>query len=144
MSGENYSTFPAWGRVKQGSTATMRVLVFIAALLALLKLGYQEYLFRVSTRDVIVATYQERALANCQKQAKTQGIAGMLSNWTKPSSVSLVIGKSSIDVYVWEINNAMWNARYRNPYLHIVADERSSSVYCEYDILNGSAVVQRL
>lgn len=130
--------------IERQPAADMRVLVIIGAMLALLKLGYQEYLFRVSTRDVIVATYQERALSNCQKQAKSQGIAGVLSNWTKPSSVSLVIGKSGIDVSFWEINNAMWNARYRNPYLHIVADERSSSVYCEYDILNGSAVVQRL
>ncbi|KAB2851347.1 MAG: hypothetical protein F9K44_01875 [Hyphomicrobiaceae bacterium] len=122
----------------------MRALVVTAALLALLKVGYQEYLFRVSARDVIVATYQERAVSHCQKQARSQGIAGILSNWSKPSSVSLVIGKGGIDVQFWEINNAMWNARYRNPYLHIVADEKSSAIYCEYDILNGSAVVQRL
>jgi hypothetical protein len=122
----------------------MRNLVILVALLAAAKIGYQEYLFRVSAREVIVATYQERALQTCQKQAKGGNAAPHTTAWNKPSSVSLVIGKSNLDVYFWQINNSMWNARYRNPYLFIVAEEKPAYVFCEYDILNGAASVYRM
>ena len=122
----------------------MRNLVILVALLAALKVGYQEYLFRASARDVIVATYQERAVSACQRNAKGHNITAQNGAWTKPASVNLVIGKSNLDVYFWQINNSMWNARYKNPYLFIVAEERPAYVFCEYDILNGAASVYRM
>lgn len=126
----------------------MRKLVAFVLLLIAAKLGYQEYLFRVSTREVIVSTFQERAVQTCQRQTRasavTQSGTAPSSAWTRPSSVSLVIGKAGLDVQLWQINNAKWNARYRNPYLVIVADGSAAGMACEYDILNGAAQIYKL
>ena len=47
-------------------------------------------------------------------------------------------------MHLWQINSTQWNARYRNPYLLIIAERSAASLACEYDILNGSAQVYRL
>lgn len=126
----------------------MRKLVLLVVTLIAIKVGYQDYLFRASTREVIVSTFQERALQQCQRHARSNvvtptGSAPVVA-WNNPASVSLIIGKSSLDVYLWQINNTKWNARYRNPYLLIVAERSSSSLACEYDILAGSAQIFKL
>ena len=126
----------------------MRKLVAFVILLVAAKFGYQEYLYRAATRDVIVGMVQERALQQCQRQAKlsvvTPAGAAPANAWSRPASVALKIGKSGLDVYPWQINSAHWNARYRNPYLLIVAEPAASSLACEYDILNGAAQVYKL
>jgi hypothetical protein len=126
----------------------MRKLVAFVILLVAAKFGYHEYMYRAATREVIVGMVQERALQQCQRHAKLSVVtaAGTPSAnaWSRPASVALKIGKSGLDVYPWQINSAQWNARYRNPYLLIVAEPTSASLACEYDILNGSAQVYKL
>ena len=126
----------------------MRKLMLLVVGLIAIKLGYQEYLFRASTRDVIVSTFQERALQMCQRHTKATVLAANgaapATAWNRPASISLMIGKAGLDVYLWQINSTQWNARYRNPYLLIIAERSASSLACEYDILNGSAQVYKL
>jgi hypothetical protein len=64
--------------------------------------------------------------------------------WANPKAIRLVIGKSSIDVYPWQVDHALWNARYRNPYLLLTASQRTATVSCEYDIVNAAASVSRM
>jgi hypothetical protein len=121
----------------------MRAVAILLALLAATKLGYQEYLFRAATRDAIVGAYKEHAVQACQNDSKSHGFGVSAQAWANPRSVSLVIGKRSLDVYPWQLDHAMWNARYRNPYLFLTAGERSA-VRCEYDIINAAAAVSRM
>ncbi len=122
----------------------MRAVVFLLALLAAVKIGYQEYLFRTSARDVIVSAYRERAVDACQKDPKSATLGIAAPAWERPASVSLVIGKSNLDVQFWQVDHAMWNARYRNPYLFLVAGSKGANVFCEYDIVHGAASVYRM
>ena len=55
----------------------------------------------------------------------------------------VVIGKSDLDVWFWQVDDLMWSARYRNPYLYLNTADRLSSVQCEYDIVHGIATVFR-
>ena len=55
-----------------------------------------------------------------------------------------MIGKSGLDVQLWQVDSDMWNVRYRNPFLVLTADARSGQVSCEYDIVNAAATVHRL
>lgn len=120
----------------------MKAVVVLLALLAALKIGYQEYLFRAATNEVIVAAYRDRAVAACQRDAKTQA-AGTLQ-WARTNDVKLVIGKSNLDVYFWQVDHALWNARFKNPYLFLAAGERPARIYCEFDIVHGAASVFRM
>ncbi len=116
--------------------------VLIALALAVVgKLGLQEYLRQDATHHVIVNAYREHAIAACQQRA---GESVNLAAWAQPSSVRLSIGKSDLDVYLWQTNHRLWNARYRNAYLYVTIDDARAHVYCEYDISNDMAWVYRL
>ena len=121
----------------------MKPLVIVLALLAAAKIGHHEYLYRTSTRDVIIRAYKERAVQACQKDALGSMLGVSPQSWDNPTSVSLAIGKRNLDVRLWQFDHQMWNARYRNPYLFISAGQRSSTAVCEYDIVNSAAFVFR-
>jgi hypothetical protein len=93
----------------------MRALVLVLVLLAIAKVGYQEYMYRSATNEVIITAYRDRATAACQRDAKGQSLAGSPA-WAQLSHIKLLIGKSNLDVYIWQVDHALWNARYRNPY----------------------------
>lgn len=122
----------------------MKAIVFLLAILAAAKLGYQEYLFRAATRDVIVGAYKEHAVEACQRDAKSVSLGLPPQAWAHPEAINLIIGKSSLSVYPWQVDHAMWNARYRNPFLVLTVAPRSGVTYCEYDIVNAAASVYRM
>ena len=121
----------------------MKAVVFILAILAGLKLGHQEYLYRTATRDVIVAAYKMRAVEACQRDRRNAALGISPQTWTNISSVQLAIGKGGLDVQLWQVDNDLWSVRYRNPFL-ILSAGAPGSAYCEYDILNAAASVHRL
>ena len=120
----------------------MKALVVALVLLAAGKIGYHEYMFRRATNEVIVSAYRERAVTACQRDAKGQSLA-TASVWSNPKSVKLLIGKNNLDVFIWQVDHALWDARFRNPYLFLAAGD-SSRTYCEYDIVHGAAAVFRM
>ena len=124
----------------------MKTVVFILVLLAAFKLGQQEYLYRTATRDVIVAAYKDRAVQACAKDGRNANLGLSPQTWANSSSIQLVIGKSGLDVQLWQVDNHLWNARYRNPLIILSAETRSGlgQAYCEYDIVNAAASVYRL
>ena len=122
----------------------MKNVALVIAVLIAANFAYDDYLFRSSTHDVIVETFRSSAADACQTNARSKNIATSHVAWRNPASLKLVIGKSNLDVYFWQIDSTMWNAKYRNPYIFIVADESPSYILCEYDILHRSAYVQRM
>jgi len=122
----------------------MKPIVIFLALLASAKIGYQEYLFRTSTVDVIINAYRTRAVTACQRDAKMQRLPSSHNLWSQPQALRLAIGKSNLDVYIWQINSNLWNARFRNPYIFITAKPSASNIFCEYDIVHGVASVYRM
>src|SRR5262245_51894707 len=122
----------------------MKAIAIFLAFLAAAKLGYQEYLFRTATREAMIGAYKEHAVQACQKDAKTHSFGLTPQAWANPKSIRLVIGKSSLDVYPWQVDHTLWNARYRNPYLFLTAGQRSGGVRCEYDIINAAAAISRM
>jgi hypothetical protein len=122
----------------------MKAVVFILLVLAGLKLGHHEYLYRSATRDAIVAAYKERAAEACRKDARSAFLGVTPQAWNAPASVQLMIGKSGLDVQFWQVDNKHWNARYRNPLLVLSTGSPKGSVYCEYDIVNAAATVIRM
>ena len=121
----------------------MKAAVIILGLLAATKVGTQEYLYRSGTNDVLINAYRERAMAACQKDPRNYGLVANANVWAKPAEVRIAIGKSDLDVWFWQVDNALWSARYRNPYLYLSSADRLSNVSCEYDIVHGIATVFR-
>jgi hypothetical protein len=122
----------------------MKAIAIFLAFLAAAKLGYQEYLFRIAARDALVAAYKVHAVEACQRDTKSHNFGISPQAWANPKAIRLVIGKSSLDVYPWQIDHAKWDARYRNPYLVLTAAQRSGDIACEYDINNAAASISRI
>ena len=106
----------------------MRPVVLFLALLAAAKLGHQEYLFRTGTRDAILGAYREHATEACQRQARSLAPTVPAQAWASPTAIQLVIGqlvigKNSLDVNLWQVDNALRSARFRNPYLLLTAGQ---------------------
>jgi hypothetical protein len=121
----------------------LKAAVMVLGVLAAGKVLAQDYLYRSGTRDVLISTYREKAISACQKDPRNQGLVANVSAWSKPGEIKVVIGKSDLDVWFWQVDNSLWNARYRNPYLHLATGDRLSNVSCEYDIVHGIATVSR-
>jgi hypothetical protein len=122
----------------------MKAVVFILALLASLKLGHHEYLYRSATREAIVTAYRESAAEACQKDVRNIVLGITAQAWADSPSIQLMIGKSGLDVHFWQVDNKLWSARYRNPLLVLSTGSRKGEVYCEYDIVNAAASVYRM
>ena len=125
-------------------SAQLRNAVIVVVALVGANLAYNQYLFRTAAHDVIIETFQASAADACHSNAQSQKINGSLAGWRNPASLKLVIGKSNLDVYFWQVDSVMWNAKYKNPYMLLVADENPSYVLCEYDILHRRASVHRM
>ncbi len=111
------------------------------ALLLVGKLGLNEYVRQDAMGQVIVNAYREHAIAACRHKA---GTTIKPASWAQPSGVRLAVGKSDLDVYLWQTGHRLWNARYRNAYIYVTIDEPASQVHCEYDITNDIAMVYQL
>ena len=122
----------------------LKNLALVVVALIAVNFAYHEYLFRVSAHDVIVETFKTRAADACYNDAQSQKIYASQASWRNPASLKLVIGKSNLDVYFWQIDSVMWNAKYKNPYIFIVAEDNPAYILCEYDILHRSASVHRM
>lgn len=120
----------------------MRAIVWLLLLLAAAKVAYHEQLFRSSASGVIVAAYRDRAIQACQRESRGPA-ATPSATWASPQSIQFVIGKSNLDVQLWQVDHVNWNARYKNPYLVLASVEKGAAVTCEFDIVHGGASVAR-
>ncbi len=112
----------------------MRLIVAILAVLVFGKL-YTEYrLYRSATSEAIVAAYRDKAIAAC-RESGNELLAGPAARavWTKPSEVSVRIGRDDLGIAFWETGHALWPAAYAQAYL-ILAAPGNSTLRCTYDI----------
>ncbi len=116
----------------------MRVLVLVLTLLAAAKIGTQQYLIASAKTDIIVSAYRDRAVGACREAARSRQIA-MPASWSAHGAVRLVIGKSNLDVALWQIDHRLWQTRYKSPYLIFTISEAPLRIFCEFDIAHGAA-----
>jgi hypothetical protein len=111
----------------------MRFIAVILILLAAGKLGYQQYLYRSATADVMVTTFRDQAVAACQRDATATGLADRTA-WASPAQVWFGVGNPHADVSVWQVYHARWGERYRTPFIFVATANASGGPVCAYDI----------
>ena len=111
----------------------MRFIAVILILLAAGKLGYQQYLYRSATADVMVATFRDQAVAACQRDPTAAGLADRTA-WATPAQVWFSVGNPHADVSVWQVDHARWGERYRTPFIFVATAGASGGPVCAYDI----------
>lgn len=127
----------------------MRVLVIILALLAGLKIWGQEHLRWQATEEALIDAHRDRAIAACTIAEATKPLdrlagVGPPPDWSKPQSVELVIGNKDVGVSIWDVDNPLWNARYKHAFLVLSARSAAGRAgTCTYDVTRGAASVSR-
>ncbi len=126
----------------------MRFVVLFLAVLAGLKVWTQDRLYRSAAGEALIAAYQERAVGACQAKPKADArgqplVVGAL-DWSKAKADDIMFGNPAIEIAVWQVDHALWNARYRNPILRLKFEDRLTRIVCDYDVLAGQAAVRVL
>lgn len=119
----------------------MRSVVLFFALLAAAKFGYQEFAYRSAVVDALINTYRQDAVERCQQEAKVRNLAVGYDAWSKPESLSLIVGHSGRDAGLLTIDMP---ASPPSTYLVLVARSAPAEVRCEFDIVRLSASVYQL
>ena len=122
----------------------LRLIVGGLAVMACTKIVSYAYFYREATQDIIIATYRQVAIDACARNSAGGPLRVPPQAWQNPTEISLLIGKREIDVYLWQVNHRLCNARYKHPYLIVTADAETAHIYCEYDVVRGFASVQQL
>lgn len=121
----------------------MRILVIVLVLLAVAKIGTQQYLTSTAKNEIIVAAYKDRAVGACERAAKLKNV-DVKSTWSQDGEVHLVIGKGNLDVHLWQVDHTLWQTRFKSPYLFLSMREEPQRIICEFDIVHGQATVLRM
>lgn len=114
-------------------------MVMILAMLAGLKIGVGEYVYRTATAEVIITAYRERALAACQAAAGQKLAPG---SWQTPLDISLAIGRPSLPVHIWQVGHQDWGTRFRSPHVMVSAGDGQRDAQCAYDVMRDGAAIE--
>lgn len=122
----------------------MRAIAIILALLAGAKVWTQESLYRQATREALIAAYRDRAIEACEKVTARSPLATRHGkpSFTRPAQIDLVIGKSGVDVNVWDVDNVLWPMRFKFPYVMVASAEGTARAQCEYDVTLAAAEIK--
>lgn len=121
----------------------LRALVLALAVLAGAKIWTQERLYRDGAGDALIAAYRERAMAACQS-AHVPTSSSETPLWTRPASVDLVIGRSNVDVHIWQLNSDRWPVRFKHPHVVLTLGNGGDPPVCEYDVVEERAYVTQM
>ena len=117
----------------------MRIIVIAFAVLAGLKVWTQDRLYRSVMSDALAQAYRERAQQTCLKDA-AKPPKSQPNPWTSPTGADLIIGSPGADVALWDVDNPLWDVRFRHPHLVLTA-AGNSKLTCTYDLVAGLATI---
>ena len=117
----------------------MRAIVLVLMFLAFVKVWTQDRMFRSAAEDALVAAYRDKAVQACQKGAGKA--AGEI--WSRQASVRLRIGSPEVAVNIWDTDHALWNTRYKHPFLVLSSSAGAQKSLCTYDVTLDSASIAR-
>lgn len=121
----------------------MRLIVIALVVLAVGKVGMQEWMARGALREALVAGYRDRAFAACQKDATALSARVAAKDWARTRDIAVAIGNPEISVMIWQLDSAQWAQRYRNAHLVLTAAQSGATLVCNYDTVADTALVTR-
>jgi hypothetical protein len=118
----------------------VRLLVTVVVAAAAAKVWYQDHLHRNALGDALLVAYRQAATESCGKEsARGAGVKPVRAvNWTAASNSKVVVGHDATEVDAWDVNNPLWNVRFRHPHI-VLTGEREAT--CAYDLVAGLARV---
>lgn len=117
---------------------SLRTTLMLAAALAGAKVWASDRYHRAIYSDALIAAYGDKAQATCQKEISR--VARIYANLRLNAS-DVVIGSPTAKVALWDVDNPLWDVRYKHPHL-LLSAEPVADVRCAFDLTAGLASVQ--
>ncbi|MEI9900976.1 MAG: hypothetical protein WDN31_13510 [Hyphomicrobium sp.] len=121
----------------------LKALVLTLAVLAGAKIWTQERLYRDGAEEALLRAYRERAMAACQS-AHIPFPDPTPRYGPGPRSVGLVIGRSNVDVRIWQLSSERWPARFKHPHVVLTLGNGAEAPVCEYDVIEERAFITQM
>lgn len=119
----------------------MRTILLLLVALAGFKIWYQDRIYRTSTETALMSAYAVRAAEACANEGKRSGFAnGAPVKW---SPERVVIGTNAVPVYLWDLENPLWDVRFKHPHI-IMSSGSKQAVHCEFNVVAGLSRISRL
>jgi hypothetical protein len=117
---------------------SLRTMLFLAATLAGAKVWASDRYHRAIYSDALIAAYGDKARATCQKE-----IGRVVRGYgnVKLNATNVVIGSPSVKVAMWDMDNPLWEVRYKHPHLLLTA-EPVVDLRCAFDVTAGLASLE--
>lgn len=120
----------------------MRSVILFVALLAALKFGYQEYVYRSAVVDTLINTYRQDAVERCQSESQARNLSVNYGAWSDPESFELIVGRGTHEATSLDLASEAVTPS--SPILVIVARRDPAKIQCEFDIVRMTAAVFQL
>lgn len=120
----------------------MRAVVIILACLAIAKIWAHDHFYRAATNAALIDAFRPQAEKTCAREATKLG-AARNARWLLPESGAISIGGNFTSVMIWDVNNPLWDVRYRHPHLTITTTT-PRKLTCSFDLAVGLAFVKAL
>ncbi|MGD9785593.1 MAG: hypothetical protein AB7E80_07815 [Hyphomicrobiaceae bacterium] len=128
----------------------MRIVVVVLALLAGAKVWTQDQIYRTAAEEALIAAYAGKAVEACRRAelpdmaaTRTEASRRLLADaWSTSAHRRVVIGDSSVNVAVWEVEHAAWPLRYRHAYVVMEAGAPDPFARCSYDVKLDRAAIR--
>jgi hypothetical protein len=117
--------------------ASLRVVVILVAGLAGLKVWAQDRYYRAIMHEALINAYQDRAATTCQKEVLKSQRTKVAQPWSGPE---IIIGNQLADVALWDLDNPLWDVRFRHPNL-VLRSGTAAKLRCSYDLTAGLAAI---
>lgn len=121
----------------------MRWVVYALAALVALKIYAQDYFYRDATAQALIAAYGEKALTACRSNTTTQKKTLAPYVWGKSGEIKVQIGRNDLGVGIWELEHALWDAAFKQPYLILSPADKHTGITCTYDIVSDAASIHK-
>ncbi|MFV0296891.1 MAG: hypothetical protein ACK5JT_12325 [Hyphomicrobiaceae bacterium] len=118
----------------------MRALILLLVLATAGKVWTQQYIASQGKNEIIIAAYSKAASGACSAAASQRHLKAAFA-MSRQRAITLVVGKTSLDVPFWQVDSALWSAKFRNPYLILTANDHDKSFSCEFDIIGNRAEI---
>lgn len=121
----------------------MRLVVMLLVVLAVAKVGMQEWMARGALREALITAYRDRASVACQKDATALSARVAAKDWARTRDIAVAIGNPAIPVMIWQLDSAQWAQRYRNAHIVLTMPHGGATLTCNYDTVADAALVVR-
>jgi hypothetical protein len=80
----------------------------------------------------------------CQQARRAKSFGHAPVAWQAPPTQAVEIGKSSLNVSLWQVDHPQWSDRFKRTAVKLVAQDGPAKLACTYDVTTSVAELRQI